>query len=187
MIQLELDLASAREQYSERPSYDTALAVQIIERDLQNVRNALYGRWGRYMTRPATTRDAYDVTQDLAEVSEADLRDLSPWGFLKQVRELGTRDMVTIVDSEGPLAVMGFIPGKDYTDMWFLGTTRYFDGSAPIILASRRMIRRFRDFCFDRPIRCLTHSRHPQVERWYYALGFVQYPSPAAETRLFIL
>lgn len=187
MIQLDLDLASARGQYLANKTYETALTVQIIERELQSNRDMLCGRWGRYMTGPSTTRDAYDVVQDLAEVSESDLRGMSPWQFLKFVRELGTRDMVTIVDSEGPLAVMGFIPGADYTDMWFLGTTRYFDGSAPIVLASRRMIRHFRDQCFDRPIRCLTNSRHPQVERWYYALGFVQHPSPVAGTRLFIL
>lgn len=186
MMQLELDLASARQQYEDKPSYDTALTVQLVERELQNKRDALYRRWGRFVTRPATTRDAYEVSHDLAEVSEADLRDLSTWQFLKQVRALGTQDMVSIYD-DGPIAVMGFIPGKDYTDMWFLGTTRYFDGSAPIILASRRMIRHFRDQCFDAPIRCLTHSRHPQVERWYYALGFVQHPSPVAGTRLFIL
>lgn len=125
------------------------------------------------ITRTATFSDIYAVWGDLSDQSTADFEaaGYNPWTGLKMLREfnLDNPGQVALLYNK-PACVLGVVKSGKVTTTWFIATQAYFDHGAPAVLHARRYLRdKKKEYG---KLTTVTLSQHPDVDRWFKALGF---------------
>ena len=125
------------------------------------------------ITRAAVFSDIYAVWNDLSDQSMADFEaaGYDTWTGLRMLRQfnLDNQGQVALLQDE-PACVLGVVKSEKVNSTWFIATQAYFDHGVPAVLHARRFLR-------DRraeygKLTTVTMSQHPDVDRWFGALGF---------------
>ncbi len=84
---------------------------------------------------------------------------------------LGTNKGETATIDGRPVCVFGYIAKGNRSVTWFLATTEYFMAGLPAVRHARRYLETMHKNGFG-DLWTRTFSNHPDVKRWFRALGY---------------